>query len=278
MAVEKLNFTGTPADDVYLDISDSEIVKIRESIMNSYETKLRKYGVKPPWDVREKKPQVDEDGNEIVPTDTEIVKSLNARELQLIFLVKYRRKLVHKDLISAFVRKHIPDAALDQQVRHLGTQYHWNILNKGADIPDENEKVPSAYHYLVSVDQPNPTLLIDEMKRKGRMAATDFNDLKIVYNYCCATCGRKEGTTDERNGDVVIKLQQGHMDPSKSLTLDNTIPQCQYCNQTYGDDFCFNEYGRVIAVYNPHVVLKSPKSIQDDMIAILMEERKKRGK
>lgn len=274
MCVERINFTGTSVDDKYINIPDCEIIELHDKIVAAWERSLRKYNVKPPWDAR---PKNIEDADDTEPmTDEEIVAAMNARELQLVFLYKYRRKLVHKDLISAFVRKHIPDAALDQQVRHLGTQYHWNILNKGAKIPDEDEKVPSAYHYLVSIDQPNPTLLLDELKRKGRLAATDFDDLKVVYGYCCATCGRKEGSTDERNGDIPIVLQQGHMDPSKALDLSNTIPQCQYCNQTYGDDFCFNEYGRVIAVYNPHVVLKSPKPIQDEMITILTEERNKR--
>lgn len=272
MCVEKIHFTGTSLDDKYTDISDKEIIELHNKIVSAWERSLRKYNVKPPWDTRLKNTS---NANDKL-SDSEIVAQMNARELQLVFLYKYRRKLVHKDLISAFVRKHIPDAALDQQVRHLGTQYHWNILNKGAKIPDEDEKVPSAYHYLVSIDQPNPTLLLDELKRKGRLAATDFDDLKVVYGYCCATCGRKEGSTDERNGDIPIVLQQGHMDPSKALDLSNTIPQCQYCNQVYGDDFCFNEYGRVIAVYNPHVVLKSPKPIQDEMITILMEERNKR--
>lgn len=274
MSVERLDYTNSPADDIYLDLSDKEIVEIHDKLEKSWETKLRKYGVKPPWCAQPKK----KNRNNTAPlTDSQLVASYNARELQLIFLFKYKRKLVHKDLISAFVRKHIPNAALDQQVRHLGTQYHWNILNKGADIPDEDEKVPSAYYYLVSIDQPNPTLLFDEMKRRGRLAAKDFEELKIVYDNRCATCGRREGEIDERNNNVKIKLQQGHMDPSKELTLSNTIPQCQYCNQTYSDDFCFNEYGRVVAVYNPHVVLRSPKSIQDDMITILLEERTKRG-
>ena len=273
MCVEKIPFTGTSLDDKYTNISDKEIIELHNKIVSAWERSLRKYNVKPPWDIR---PKNTSDADDKQLSDSEIVAQMSARELQLVFLYKYRRKLVHKDLISAFVRKHIPNAALDQQIRHLGTQYHWNILNKGAKIPDEDEKVPSAYHYLVSIDQPNPTLLLDELTRKGRLAATDFDDLKVVYGYCCATCGRKEGTTDERNGDIQIELQQGHMEPSKALDLSNTIPQCQYCNQTYGDDFCFNEYGRVIAVYNPHVVLKSPKPIQDEMITILMEERNKR--
>jgi hypothetical protein len=63
------------------------------------------------------------------------------------------------------------------------------------------------------------------------------------------------------------------MDPRKKLDLDNTIPQCQYCNQTYKDYFRFNEYGRVIAVNNPEILLKSPRDIQDEMISVLLRER-----
>ena len=265
MAVERIPFTNTPADEQYLNIPDKEIIQIHKKIRLAYEHKLKKYGVKPLWK--------DENTDESTMTDDEIMAHITQTEFQLIFLFKYKQKLVHKDLISAFVRRHRPNAGLDQQIRHLGAQKHWNILNKGSDIPDEDERVPSGYHYLVSLEQPNPTLLKDEMKRKGRLAAKDFQDLKIIYDYRCATCGRKEGTTDERMNDTVIVLQQGHMDPGKELDLSNTIPQCQYCNQTYGDDFCFNEYGRVIAVYNPHVVLRSPKFIQDEMIEILRKER-----
>ena len=63
------------------------------------------------------------------------------------------------------------------------------------------------------------------------------------------------------------------MDPRAPLTLDNTIPQCQYCNQTYKDYFVFNEYGRVIAVNNPLILLKSPRAVQDEMITVLLKER-----
>jgi hypothetical protein len=273
MAVERINYTGTDADNKYLDLSISEIATLYKKIRIAYETKLRRYGVKPPWN--ENRNSIDSVDLDYL-SDKQIVKSLNARELQLVFLLKYRRKLVHKDLISKFVRKYIPNAALDQQVRHLGTQYHWNILNKNASIPDEDEKVPSAFHYLVSIETPNPSLLFDELKRKGRLAAKDFSELKIVYDNRCATCGRKEGTVDLRQGDAEIRLQKGHMDPSKALDISNTIPQCQYCNRSYGDDFCFDENGRVISVYNPQVVLRSPKHIQDEMITLLLNERRKK--
>ncbi len=271
MAVERIDFTGTDMDDIFLDITDDEIVNIHNKIIKSYFTKLKKYGVIPPWDKKITQEDFRQDEEEL--TKKQIIAKMGAKELQLIFLCKYRHKLVHKDLISAFVRKHIPDAALDQQVRHLGTQNHWNVLNKGASIPDEDEKVPSAFHYLVSIDQPNPAVIYDELKRQGRVAAKDFDELKIAFDNCCATCGRKEGTEDNRFGNVPIVLQQGHMNPSKALDLENTIPQCQYCNQTYGDDFIFNEYGRIIAVYNPKVVLRSPKEIKKAILKELLAEK-----
>lgn len=38
------------------------------------------------------------------------------------------------------------------------------------------------------------------------------------------------------------------MDPAAPLTLGNTIPQCQVCNQIYQDRYIFNEKGRAVAV------------------------------
>jgi hypothetical protein len=175
-------------------------------------------------------------------------------------------------LVSEFVRKYIPDAALDQQVRHLGSQCHWYVLNKGAKVPDTEKTVDSGYHYLVSIEMPNPKALADALKRTGRLGAINFFELKLAYGNKCATCGIEEGKKDCRNEEIV-SLQQGHMNPREPLTLKNAIPQCQYCNQTYKDYFIFNEHGRVIAVNNPLILLKSPKSIQDEMISILLKER-----
>lgn len=270
MCVQKLAYTNSDADNVYLSLSVSEIVFIHNKIVNAWNTYLKPYDVKPLWS--ELKPKKDENGNDIPYTDEEIVKSLDAKELQLIFLYKYKGKLVHKDLISAFVRKYKPNAGLDQQIRHLGSQYNWNVLNKGNKIPDEDVLVPSGYHYLVSIETPNPKVVVAALKRAGRLAAKTFDDLVIAYNNKCATCGIEQGKKDPRM-NVIVKLQQGHMNPRKDLTLDNTIPQCQYCNQTYQDYFQFNEWGRVIAVNNPEILLKSPVDVQDEMIAVLLRER-----
>ena len=82
------------------------------------------------------------------------------------------------------------------------------------------------------------------LKRANRNSAKNFQELKYVYDCRHATCGLEEGKVDWITGKRV-KIQQGHMDPRKSLTIDNTIPQCEYCNQTYQDYFRFDENGRV---------------------------------
>jgi hypothetical protein len=267
MSIKKIDYSVPELVESYLAISISEMREIHKKIVRSYNTYLSSYGVKTVWK--------ELDGSIDDLTDFEFIEYLDAKELQLIFLYKHLHCFVHKDMVSEFVRKYKPNAALDQQVRHLGTQLLWYVLNKGANVPDMNETVPSGYNYLVSIETPNPKAVATALKRSGRLAAKSFEDLKIVYGCKCATCGIEEGKKDTRN-ELIVALQQGHMNPRKALTLDNTIPQCQYCNQQYLDYFCFNEHGRVIAVNNPYILLKSPKDIQDEMIEVLLAERKKK--
>lgn len=267
MCVQKLTLTNTEDDFIFLNISIDEIILIHNKIIESYNKFLKPYGVTPIWT-----PPKKHKNKQVSLSKEEIIASISAKELQLIFLYKYKGKFVHKDLISAFVREYIPNAGLDQQVRHLSSQYGWNVLNKSEKVPDKEIKVPSGFHYLVSLETPNPKILAQALKRIGRLGAKTFEELKIAYGNKCATCGIEEGKKDVRM-NVIVNLQQGHMDPRKNLSLDNTIPQCQYCNQTYKDYFRFNEYGRVIAVNNPEILLKSPTNIQDEMIAVLLKER-----
>lgn len=266
MEIKKINFDDPDLTEKYLNISDTEIRAIHNNIVYCYNTYLKDYGVKKLW-----RDDLPEDCN-----DEKFVALLDAKELQLIFLYKYLNCFVHKDMVSAFVRKFIKNAALDQQVRHLGSQYFWYVLNKGVKVPNANITVPSGYNYLVSIEMPNPKAVAEALKRTGRLGARNLSELKLAYGNRCATCGIEEGKKDSRNEEIVA-LQQGHMNPRKPLTLENTIPQCQYCNQTYKDYFLFNEYGRVIAVNNPLILLKSPKDVQDEMITILLKERESKS-
>ena len=260
-----MNIRRINKENTKLNISDEEILKIHNLLVDSYNIYLKNYGVKSVW------------GNSLLKKDinSEDIPNMNDKELQLIFLYKYKNCFVHKDLVSEFVRKYKKNAALDQQVRHLGTQLYWYVINKGAKVPDSEEIVPSGYNYLVSIEIPNPKAIKMIMKRANRSAARNFEELVYVYDEKCATCGAKRGEIDWRTGKKV-KLQQGHMDPRKQLTLENMIPQCEYCNQTYQDYFRFNDNGRVIAINNPEIVLKSPIDIQDEMIEILIKAKEKR--
>lgn len=265
MSVVRIDNNDVEKAKEYLHIPIEEMRRLHKKIVDAYNVSLKDYGVKPLWKNFE--------GDIDCLSDKEFTDYLDAKELQLIFLYKHINCFVHKDMVSKFVRQYKPTAALDQQVRHLGTQLFWYVLNKGAKVPDKDVKVPSGYNYLVSIETPNPKVVAMALKRTGRIAARNFEDLKLAYDCKCATCGIEEGKKDVRNG-LIVALQQGHMNPRQALTLDNTIPQCQYCNQQYLDYFVFNEFGRVIAVNNPLILLKSPKDVQDEMIEVLIKERK----
>lgn len=266
MSIPKIDYSDPEKVPSYLAISIDEMRSIHKKIVQCHRRFLNFYGVKPVW--REIDKTIDE------LSDEAFIDYLDAKELQLMFLYKHIHCFVHKDLVSEFVRTYKPNAALDQQVRHLGTQLLWYVLNKGAKVPDVEEYVPSGYNYLVSIETPNPKAVSLALKRSGRLAAKSFEDLKVVYDGKCATCGIEDGKKDPRN-ELIVSLQQGHMNPRKALTLDNTIPQCQYCNQQYMDYFCFNEYGRIVSVNNPSILLKSPKDIQDEMLELLLTEKNK---
>lgn len=218
MKIPRIDLNDAEKATTYLDISINEIRAIHKKIVHSYSTYLSSYGVKKVWK------DIDVSVDDL--SDEEFINYLDAKELQLIFLYKHIHCFVHKDIVSEFVRKYKPNAALDQQVRHLGTQLLWYVLNKSAKVPDRDEVVPNGYNYLVSIETPNPKAIALALKRSGRLAAKSFEDLKIVYEGKCATCGIEEGKKDTRN-ELIVSLQQGHMNPRKPLTLENTIPQCQ---------------------------------------------------
>ena len=99
-----------------------------------------------------------------------------------------------------------------------------------------------------------------------------FEGLKQAYNNCCASCGVKEGRTSHRYGNQTIQLQKGHRDPSKrGDDIRNIIPQCQYCNRAYKNDFTFDEKGRVRAVASVNPVKRANKNIQDKILKWLMD-------
>ena len=45
--------------------------------------------------------------------------------------------------------------------------------------------------------------------------------------------------------------------------MSNVIPQCQYCNRSYRNDFTFDEKGRVRAVASVAPVKRATKAVQE---------------
>jgi hypothetical protein len=235
---EKLDIRG---NHVYM--SPEEIEKWWSILETEYNTHLRQYSVKLP-------------------------KKGSSGALHLIFLKKHEGKLVHKDTISTFVNSVNPNAGKDQQVRHLSAK-GWYILNKGDKLIREDKTVQSGFHMLVTTESPKPNFLWRAYKRAGRVSAQNFEQLKVVYDFRCATCGSLEGKPHFLDQNQRTKLQQGHMDPHKQLTLDNSIPQCQICNQAYKDDFVFNIKGRIIAVASAGPVLRAEEKVRAEIKNVL---------
>ena len=75
-----------------------------------------------------------------------------------------------------------------------------------------------------------------------------------------------------------VKLQRGHKDPEKSLRISNIIPQCQFCNRSYKNDFTFDDKGRVRAVASPSIIRASDNVIKKVFNAILEKYKKEQKK
>ena len=128
------------------------------------------------------------------------------------------------------------------QIRHLGLQYGFNLL-KSNDIFND-KKINKSSYCLVNLNRVYKNFIKE--KRKEELDNENWYNLKKEYNFCCATCGNEENKPLRYNINQLTILQKGHMDPRKSITLDNVIPQCQYCNQQYKNKAIFNKRGIVV--------------------------------
>lgn len=178
----------------------------------------------------------------------------------LAMLHHFSPDYVHKDAISNAVRRTFPDAAADQQVRHLKRD-GWNIVGS------------RGLHRLDDPFQPSPEYVNERSRRQGRLSADDFDDIKRTFANRCATCGARESEPDPRYGRDKVVLQQGHQDPDKpSDSQNNIIPQCQFCNRAYKRDFTFDSKGRVRAVADVGPVTRARKQVRRKIWELLQHE------
>lgn len=200
--------------------------------------------------------------NHLAAEDVKLPEWGNAKSYWLAALMHHRPRAVHKDYISRIVQREIPGSGRDQQVRHFKRD-GWNI--EGRD----------GYHRLADPYRVHEGYRVERAKRSKTLSAKDFDDLKKLHGHRCVTCGAREGRPDRRYRDQAVQLQQGHRDPEQPLTLKNTIPQCQFCNRAYRNDFVFDAKGRVRSVASPRPVLRASPGVQEAVRDALEKKQEK---
>ena len=192
----------------YEFINDYKIKSITKYLDNMYNKYLKNYGIKIP-----KKGKMRSALEYLV---ININKAVDIRDIQS-YVISCGYSLKGGDPI---------------QVRHLSTQNGFYIIK-------EDNKFK-----LISLIIPHPSFIKD----KRNIKITNDSWLKILkeYDYMCVNCGSEEFKELRWKKTEKTKLQKGHMDPRKSLTEDNCVPQCQFCNQRYKDKAVFDKRGQVI--------------------------------
>ncbi len=97
MEIKRINNDDAEQAREYLNIPVPEIRKLFQKIVSTYNTHLKSYGVAPLW-----KETIDWENL----TDGEFIENIDTKALQMVFLYKYMQCFVHKDTVSAFIRKY----------------------------------------------------------------------------------------------------------------------------------------------------------------------------
>jgi len=204
------------------------------------------------------------------PAGVKFPKIGSAKYYWLLILYEYKGFFIPKEEIAIFTKKH-KKVSGDQQVRHLAAD-GWYSLNKNERLPNTNLITPRGHHMLFTVEMTKPNYLRTQNRRLTRIHCSNFEELKELHNHSCATCGNKEGEPDRNNITKMVTLQQGHKDPRLDLTIDNCIPQCDYCNQTYKGDYIFNDEGRIVGIATLNTVMKADADLKKEIYNYLLGE------
>ncbi|MCY4215658.1 MAG: hypothetical protein OXC92_01570 [Flavobacteriaceae bacterium] len=182
--------------------------------------------------------------------------------IPLSLLHYYKDESIHKDDVSEIVREYLPDANLDTQVRHL--------KRDGWEIEDpENRRG----YFKLNPLKPSEVFIQKQHLDQIRINRPEFDEIKKIYDYRCATCGEREGEK-HRFYKEIVKLEKGHKDPHVAKSKEDYIPQCQFCNKAYKDKVTFDEYGRVKSAANVELVKKAHESVKQKIKNWLNEHLK----
>ena len=180
------------------------------------------------------------------------------KAMWLAMLYLNRKREVHKDEMSTLARRDMPHLGADQQVRHLKRD-GWALSGK------------RGYHRLDPFTA-SPEFIRLSARRRRRLSAEDFEQLKKAFGGRCATCGARESQPDPRYGGDPVVLQPGHKNPAEAGDDPaNILPQCQFCNRGYKDDFVFDDKGRVRAIAGIGPVKRATGEVQRRVYSWLKE-------
>lgn len=132
------------------------------------------------------------------------------------------------------------------KIRKLWSDYGFNIIGKN--------ELKSPNYKLIDLDTVSPKY--NANKRFSKPSIKEFEKIKKKYDYKCVSCGCKEGEPHPLNPLFITRLEMGHRDPNKNLTVDNCIPQCPYCNQRNRDDYIYDNMGGIEKINNIDILFK----------------------
>lgn len=184
--------------------------------------------------------------------------------LTLVFLAQNypNTRVVSKTEITEFIKRYDPKVNDVQQARHLAAQKGWYILS-GTRKDNNSLNLNAGEYKLVTLEEFYPGFT--HQRREFQEDENFFENLKAEYNYCCATCGSKEGEPHRYWKNTTTVLQMGHMDPNKPLQAGNIIPQCEKCNRPDRNHWIYDTKGRVVSIANECIVDTCSREMQEKM-------------
>jgi len=228
-------------------VGDQELERIYELLADAHETHLKALGVR--------LPQFRRNGLYV------------GKALALIALYIRLGQPVTKAELEEFIAKYKDGANDGQFGRHLGNGDGWHVLS--STRPDiGTEDWPEASYGLMSITDCLPSF---RRHRSGDLTDEDWVAIQADFDNRCSLCGSKSGEPNLRNPNVITEIERGHCDPTKPLSAENCIPQCQECNRPLLQKFVFDRKGRPKAIARADVILKSPKDIQREALRLLRE-------
>jgi hypothetical protein len=184
-------------------------------------------------------------------TNVKVPKLYNSKKqftvlgLSIVYFYINIGKIITKSDITLFLRSYGLCTLNQPNPRHIGMQYGFYFLVKNSYHPRYRRKLKPGEYSLYSVVKPHPN---HNMHRHNEVSDDDFKKMKLQSNNRCKVCGSLENEPHYKNKTLITKLEKGHCDPNKSLTCENCIPICSYCNHVYGNKFIFNQNGVITKV------------------------------